>query len=147
MNPKFDSYLRHVFTAWITAAVVALSAWLTLSEAEVKAVTEGFSKMGDGLLIVLAVVVPAAGRLLWAWAAKFFRAGSGEVQDPQGPSGGVGLILMLAGTAAVLGGLPSCSAESINAARAVPIRACIATEQGQLCYSSKAGLSVEVSAK
>lgn len=104
MNPKIDSYLRHVFTAWITAAVVALTAWFTLPEADAKAVADGFAKIGDGVLIVLAVVVPALGRLVWAWISNALR-------DGKPGDGGTGLGLVWIGTAAVaMGGLlPSCS--------------------------------------
>jgi hypothetical protein len=110
MNPKIDSYLRHVFTAWITAAVVALTAWFTLPEADAQAVADGLGKIGEGVLILLAILVPALGRLVWAWAAKVFRTGSGEKGEQNG-SGGLGsLPLFLMGTmAGVMGCLPSCS--------------------------------------
>jgi hypothetical protein len=141
MNPKIDSYLRHVFTAWITAAVVALTAWFALDDESVQQITKGFGQIGEGVLIVLAVVAPALGRLLWAWLAKVFRSGSGELgNDPKGGSGGgLPCILLLCGMAGLLGlGLPSCAALS-----AVPIKASVLVEEGTLSYSSKGGLEME----
>lgn len=112
MNPRIDSYLRHIFTAWITAAVLGLSAWLALDEKSAAALADGFSRIADGLLLVLAILVPAIGRLAWAWLAKIFRPGTGELDktdDQGGPSGGAALLLFITCAAAALGGLPSCS--------------------------------------
>lgn len=139
MNPKLDSYLRHVFTAWITAAVVALTAWFTLDEKDVAAVTDGFGKIGEGVLIVLAVVVPALGRLAWAWLAQLFRTGSGEENGKDGGNGSGGMSLLLLGcTMAGMGFLPSCSS-----LRGVPVNIGIQGPGYSAGYSAKGGLTVQ----
>jgi hypothetical protein len=115
MNPKFDSYLRHLFTAWITAAVLYLATLFALDEKSAAALVDGFSRIADGVLILLAVLVPAAGRLLWAWAANTFRReGGNERTDDNdergGGSGGISLLLVTGAAVGILGSLPSCSA-------------------------------------
>lgn len=138
MNPKLDSYLRHVFTAWITAAVVALTAWFTLSEQDAKAVTEGFGKIGEGVLLVLAVVVPAAGRLVWAWLAKLVRGSSGEENGEDGGNGsGRAWLIILCCTMAGMGFLPSCSA-----LQGVPVNIGMSGPGFQGGYSAK-GLNIQ----
>jgi len=67
------------------------------------------------------------------------------VEKPSGPAGGLNLLWIAAMgmTAAAMGmGLPSCSSAQLAAARAVPIRACVITPQGKVCYSSKTGIDL-----
>jgi len=135
MNPKIDSFIRHIFTAWITAAVLGLTTWFALDEKSAATLAEGFGKIADGLLVILAVLVPALGRLLWAWLAKIFQDGTGELENRDGPSGGAALLAF--GTAAALMGglLPSCSAP-------LPVQIGIAGPGFAGSYSAK-GLNIQ----
>lgn len=134
MKPKLDSYLRHIFTTLIAAAVVGLTAFFALDADEVRAVTEGLGKMGEGAVMVLLVVAPILGRVLWAWFSRIFRSGSGEDDS----AGGLGLCIAIGcGVAGLFGGLPSCAALD-----GMPIRVGIETPDATVGYSSKGGLSV-----
>lgn len=148
MKDQLASLLRHTFTGWILAAVVFLTAKLSLSAEDVKAVETALNQIGAGLLLLIVTLAPVIGRLVWSWGAQIFQRGAGETKamtdDKTGLSGGVGLILTMTGAAAVLmGGLPSCSPGQLGS---MPIRAKILTPQGNLVYSSKGGLEVEVDA-
>jgi hypothetical protein len=85
-------------------------------------------------------------RLLIAWIGKFLPALAEKASG--GMSGGACLLVMASMTAAAVGGaLPSCSPAQVEAWRAVPIKGCVTTDQGTVCYSSKGGLSAEVDAR
>jgi hypothetical protein len=57
-------------------------------------------------------------------------------------------VIGLLGAAAAVGTLlPSCSASDWAAFKALPIKSCIVTEQGTVCYSSKGGLEIQVDAR
>lgn len=115
MNTQLASYLRHIFTAWITTAVIGLTAWFTLDEKSAATVADGFSKIAEGLLVVLAVLVPVVGRLVWAWLANVFRSGSGENGErDNGMPGGLPLIALIGTVAALMGVLPSCSPRALD---------------------------------
>lgn len=78
----------------------------------------------------------------FATSGRVIIFGAGETDTNS--SGGIGLPLWLIGTAAVLlGGLPSCSPEQIEAARGVPVRIGVTTEYGTAAYSSKRGIEVD----
>lgn len=64
--------------------------------------------------------------------------------DDSTPSGGAVLIAL--GFLAFLA-LPACTPEQLQAARNVPIRACVITDHGTACYSAKEGFSAEVDAR
>lgn len=137
------SILRHWLTLALTALTVFLGAHLFAPD-EAKAFDEAAKQLIAPLAIIGTLLVTALWRVALAWFAKFFRAGSGETgNDRQGSALG---ILLVIGTAAVLGGLPSCSPEALAAARAIPIKTCVTTDQGTICYSSKSGLSAEIDA-
>lgn len=141
MKPKLDSYLRHIFTTLVTALVVMITGYFVLDAEQAKAVTEGLAKMGDGAVMVLLVIAPVMGRLLWAWGSKIFQRGSGETGNSS--AGGLGLWMVGCGMAGLLGGLPSCTPTQMDALRAVPIRVGVETPDSRVSYSSKGGLVVE----
>lgn len=88
--------------------------------------------------------------LRFATSGKISLSGAGETVDNMsgGRSGGTWLLAMGLGlgTAAV-GILSSCSPDQLAAARAVPVRSCVETDYGTVCYSSKSGIAVSVDAK
>lgn len=133
MKPNFASYLRHVFTTGISALVIYLTASLALGPEQVGEVTAGLKQMGEGLVVVLLVIAPILGRLVWAWFSQVFQRGSGEGDS----AGGLGLLMLGCMAAGLLGGLPSCSH-----LEGVPIRIGIETPEAVIGYSSKGGLSV-----
>lgn len=147
MKDHLASLLRHAFTSWIAAAVMYLTAKLVLDAAAVQAVESALKQIGDGLLLLIITLAPIAGRLAWSWGATIFQRGAGEQgTNDTSPSGGMGLILAIGTAAVLMGGLPSCTAEQLAAARQVPIRATVHTDQGDVSYSSKGGLGVEIDA-
>lgn len=147
MKDQLTSLIRHAFTGWILAAVAFLTAKLALTPDAVQAVESALNQIGAGLLLLIVTLAPIVGRLFWSWAANGFRTGSGETTtDSQSSGRGLGLWVLL-GTTVVLGGLPSCSPEQLAAARAIPIKGKILTQQGAVTYDSKSGLGFEVDAR
>jgi hypothetical protein len=145
MNDKLFSILRH----WITALLTAFTLWivgiLTLDAEHQKMLTDAAGQLVTPLVTILGLVAVAVWRLALTWISQLFRHGSGEQGVNDSSSGGTALILLI-GTAAVLGGLPSCSPSLVEAARAVPIKGTLHTDHGDLSYSSKSGLEIEVDA-
>jgi hypothetical protein len=148
MKDQAASLLRHAFTGWIAAAVLLLTAKLSLGPDDAKAVEDALKQIGAGLLLLIVTLAPVIGRLVWAWGANLFRSGAGETKGEtnNGRSGGAALLILVSTTAALMGGLPSCTPAQLAAARAIPIKATILTDQGGVSYSSKGGLSVEIDA-
>lgn len=137
MNPKLTSFLRHVFTGWIAAAVLAMTGWFALDDAQIKDVTSALDQIGAGVLLLIVTVGPIVGRMAWAWLASLFRRGAGELESGKsGGSGGISPILLV-GTGAVLMGvaLPSCSSP-------VPVQIGIAGPGFAGSYSAK-GLNIQ----
>jgi hypothetical protein len=100
------SILRH----WFTLLATLLTGWLVLPAEQQAELSKALGDLVGPLVIILTLVVTAAWRIALAWGQKFFRRGAGELGgDNGGPSGGMGLVMMI-GTAAALGTvLPSCS--------------------------------------
>jgi hypothetical protein len=95
-------------------------------------------------LAVLGGLLAAGGlRLAIFCLGKIFPA---VAEKLSGASGGMPLLMVGLTTAAVMGSLPSCSAAQLAAARAVPVRSCVETDYGTVCYSSKSGVAVTVDA-
>lgn len=138
------SILRHWITLALTAITVYLGAHLFAPD-EAKAFDAAAQQLVAPLVIIGTLIITAVWRIALAWITNTFRLGSGEPKnDGQGSGGSLGLWVI--GTVAVLGGLPSCSPEQLAAARAVPMKACVHTDQGDVCYSTKDGLSAEIDA-
>ena len=140
---NISSILRHWLTLALTAATVFLGAHL-LAPDETKAFDEAAKQLVAPLVIIGTLLATAIWRIALAWIGNLFRRGSGEPTN--NASGGNALLVLIACTVAALGGLPSCSAEQFAAARAIPIKTCVITDKGTICYSSKSGLSAEIDA-
>jgi len=126
------SILRH----WFTLLATLLTGWLVLPPEQQAELTKALGDLVGPLVIILTLVVTAAWRVALAWIGKILRHGGGELENG-GSSGGANLLLMI-GTMAVLGGLPSCQSLS-----GLPIKATVQLEEGALSYSSKGGLEME----
>lgn len=132
---NIQSILRH----WFTLAATALTGWLVLPPEQQAELQNAFGELVGPVGIILTLVVAAAWRLAIAWLGRMIGHGSGE-------SGGkMNLLVLGFGLTAALGmALPSCTASQLEAARAIPIKGCVLTDQGMVSYSTKSGLSYEV---
>lgn len=147
MQDKIYSAIRHAFTGWILAAVLFLTAKLSLTPEQSKTLSDALTQIGSELMLIIITLAPVVGRILWAWVGSAFRRGSGESVhgdgSSAGPSGGVGLWIALSTAALCMGALPSCSPAFLEAARAVPIRIGVETDYGRGSYSSKGGIELD----
>jgi len=105
---------------------------------------EAGAALVEPLAVITGLMAAALVRLAIFCLGKIFPA----VAEKLGAtSGGMPALLIGLGTAAaVMGSLPSCSPEQLALARAVPIRSCVETDYGTVCYSSKSGIAVTVDA-
>lgn len=127
------SILRH----WFTLLATLITGWFVLPAEQQAELSEALGELVDPLVIVVTLVVTAVWRIALAWLGKILRAGSGEMERKGGPSGGMGLPLLI-GTVAALGtALPSCSIGG------VPVSASVLLPEGRLSYSAKGGLNME----
>ena len=140
---NIPSILRHWLTLALTALTVFLGAHLFATD-EAKAFDEAAKQLVAPLVIIGTLLITAVWRVALTWAGSLFRRGSGE-NDTNGSGGSLGL-WVIGAMAACLCGLPSCSPDQIAAARAIPIKTCVVTDKGTICYSSKSGLSAEIDA-
>lgn len=97
----------------------------------------------DPLTVIAGLMAAAAARFGIFCLGKIFPVVAEKLGSQ---SGMTGLLLMGIATVAVLGSLPSCSPAQLAAARAIPIRSCVETDYGTVCYSSKSGIAVSVDA-
>ncbi len=139
MKNYLAAILSQFFTA-LAGAGACLAGLDLIDQADVAKVDAAGVSLGAALAIILAAVI---GHLV----TRKFSMGKGS-----GGSGGAASLLLWAGTAVgFMGGLPSCSPVDRAAAWAIvteiPIRSCVTTDYGTVCYSSKSGLAVTVDAK
>ena len=143
---NIPSILRHWLTLALTALTVFVGAHL-LAPDETRAFDDAAKQLVAPLVIIGTLVATAIWRMALTWISNIFRTGSGETTDKttRGSSGGGLPLWVCIGTlAGCMGFLPACSSAQWAAARAIPIRTCVITDQGTVCYSSKAGLSAEI---
>jgi hypothetical protein len=107
---------------------------VALASLAVPAVNAWLEKNPEQFVAVLAAINVLV-RFATSGRISLSGAGIGGNGNGGGPGG---LPLWVIGTAAVLMGLPSCSALS-----GVPLRATIQLEEGALSYSSKGGINME----
>jgi len=92
-------------------------------------------------LAVIAGLLAAAGvRLAIFFLGKIFPALAEKLEPPSGGT----VALAIGVTAALVGALPSCSPEQLAEAKSIPLKSCVLTEHGRICYSSKSGIEAEV---
>lgn len=137
------SQIRHLLTFLAGLGTIFLS-WDIIAPEHVAAVNKAGGELIEPLIVIIGAVGVCISRLAISWLGSVFRRGSGETSDSA--SGGNVLLVMIAGAMAALCGLPSCSADQLAAARAIPIKGCIVTDKGTACYSSKGGLELSVDA-
>ena len=143
MKDTLASLIRHA-----TTALLALGGLLAsrdfIDPSDVAAVDAAGVSLQAALVVI---VVAIAGRLAITLTGKIFPAAAAKLTGPVagGPLAVMGWIVV--GTlAGGLGCLPACSPAQLAAARAIPVRACVITPQGKVCYSDVEGLSAEIDA-
>lgn len=139
MKETIASLLRHAFTALAGLGTFMYSQGYIGAE-DVVDVNASGAAMSDALsALVVAILV----RLFIKFSGKVIGA---HVNDGKNNNGFLGLLLL--GAVGLLGfGLPSCSPSQVEAAKAVPIKACYTSKDGaRVCYSSKDGVEVDVRA-
>lgn len=99
------------------------------------------SALVDPLAVLAGLLAAAVLRLGIFFLGKIFPASAAKLGAQ---SGMAGLWLMGLTTAAVMGLLPSCSEPQLAA---VPLRSCLETDYGTVCYSSQSGIAVTVDAR
>lgn len=152
MKDSIASLIRHATTALLALGGLLASHDL-IDPSDVASVdAAGVSLQGALVVIVVAI----AGRLAITLTGKIFPAVAAKLT---GAGAGVPLSLVWIGTAAglVVSGLPSCSPGVasgyagaspawLTELRAIPVKACVLTPQGKICYSDTDGLSAEIDA-
>jgi hypothetical protein len=134
------SQIRH-FLTFLAGIGTILVGWHLIDPEQVAAVNAAGAALIDPLLIIAGAIAACVARLVLAWITNLFRNGSGELESKGGtPPGGAALLFAVLGTAAVLGGLPSCSPGQLAN---VPIRIGIRGPDAAVSYSSKSGLAVD----
>ena len=141
--PAMDiiSHFRHQLS-FLAALGVMLASWHLLAPEQVEAVNKAGAQLIEPLLVILGAIAVFLSRQVMAWLSGFLvrkdRSGKG--------TSGTAALLLLIGTAAVIsmaGALSSCSPDQIRVMKDVPIKGCVFTDQGKVCYSSKSGLEVD----
>ena len=95
----------------------------------------------EPLTVIAGLLAATGARLAIFCLGKIFPA----LAEKLGSQSGMAGLWVMGLTAAAIGGsLPSCSPEQLASARAVPIRSCVETDYGTVCYSSKSGIAVTV---
>ena len=131
------SLARHFLTTLAGLGGFLFANGLIPAEAVAQADAAG-AALVDPLTVIAGLMAAAAARFGIFCLGKIFPVVAEKLGSQ---SGMTGLLLMGIATVAVLGSLPSC-----QALEGVPIRACVITPNGPVCYSSKSGLSVEIDA-
>jgi hypothetical protein len=138
------SQIRH-FLAFLAGLGTLFLSWHIIAPDQVEAVNKAGGELISPLVIILGAVGACVFRAALTWIYQLFRTGAGETETKTGGSGGSLPLWVLMGTlAGCMGFLPACSSAQWAAARAIPIRTCVITDQGTVCYSSKSGLSAEI---
>lgn len=135
------SQVRHYLT-FLAGLGGLFFSWLIIAPDQVDAVNKAGADLINPLVIIIGAVAAGVTRLLIGWVSSLFSRGAGGVGKRVN-----GLSWWTAGiisTAAILGGSPSCTPQQMEAARGIPVKGCVQTDQGTVCYSSKGGLSYEV---
>lgn len=143
---NLSSLIRHWLTFFLTIGTL-FAAWQIVPAEQVDALNQAGAQVREGLVVVLSALIVFAWRWIIAKAVPYLRWGAGEVTKDGGPSGGnVPAVLLLCMGAGLMGTMASCTAAQLSAARQIPMRACVVTDQGTVCYSTKDGISAEVDA-
>lgn len=141
MKDSLASLIRHATTALLALGGLLASRGF-IDPSDVAAVdAAGVSLQGALVVIVVAIV----GRLCITLTGKIFPAVAAKLTGTE--AGGLPSLAWIGTLAGLLcTGLPACSPAQIAAARAIPVKACVITPQGKICYSDVEGLSAEIDA-
>ena len=139
---------RHLIT-YVTGLLVAWVA-IYLTGEDLKTATDAANSLVEPLVILAGFVAVVLSRLAMPIFDKLFRQGAGEdamTKTPRGGSmGGLPLWVLIGTLAGLVGCLPACSTSQLAVLKQMPLRACVVTDQGTVCYSTKDGISAEVDA-
>lgn len=132
------SILRH----WFTLFATLVTGWLVLPAAQQAELGKALGDLVAPLTVIGTLLITAGWRLALGWLGRIFRSETGE---DAGGLGGLPLLVVIGAAAGLLGtALPSCAPGDVAALRGIPIKGCIQTDDGTVCYSSKGGLSYEI---
>ena len=142
LKETLASLLRHATTALLGLGGLLLSHDL-IDPSDVVAVDAAGVSLQSALVVIVVAIV---GRLCITLTGKIFPATAAKLTGT-GAGGPLSLWVGLGVAAGLLGcALPSCTPAQVDAFRAIPIRACVITPEGKICYSDKDGLSAEIDA-
>ena len=134
------SLARHFLTTLAGLGGFLFAPGLIPAEAVGQANAAG-SALVDPLAVIAGLMAAAVVRLGIFFVGKIFPASAAKMMDA--PKRGPWLVIGLGTAAAVMGSLPSCSVSQLAA---VPLRSCVETDYGTVCYSSKSGVALTVDA-
>ena len=134
MNALY-SLLRHIVTA-----IAALSAYFALYD---PAQAQGADGMPLDPLGAAGMTIAVA---LTRWVLSWVSRGLAKLAAAEGGiSGGTWCVIgWLSMAVGIVGSLPSCAPGWRTSLGGVPVKACVATDQGTVCYSSDDGATATV---
>lgn len=135
------SLTRH-FLTYLAGLGGFLFAHGVIPEGAVAQANEAGAALVDPLAVICGLLAAAAVRLGIFCLGKIFPAIAEKLATPSG--GMVPLAIGMMTAAALMGALPSCSAAQLAEARSIPLRTCVLTEHGRICYSSRSGIEADV---
>jgi hypothetical protein len=149
MKSQFASLIRHLLTCLAGIGGFLLEAGL-IDSTQVAQANEAGAALVDPMAILCGLAAAGLARVAIGCLGKIFPALAAKISGASGGALPLWLLVMTAG-ALVMGCLPSCTPNGTGldwtALKSIPIKSCIVTEQGKICYSSKSGLEVEVDAR
>lgn len=134
------SLTRH-FLTYLAGLGGFLFAHGIIPEGAVAQANEAGAALVDPLAVICGLLAAAAVRIGIFCLGKIFPAIAEKLATP---SGGTVLLALGMTAAALMGALPSCSAAQLAEARSIPLRTCVLTEHGRICYSSRSGIEADV---
>lgn len=142
---NLQSQLRHLLT-FLAGLGTLLLAHNLLAPDQAEALNQAGAALIEPLSVICGAVGAAAARLVLTWLGRMVASGAGETSSTAGS--GMFPLWLIGATAAglMVFSLPSCSSAQLGALRGVPIRGCVITDRGSVCYSSKTGVTLEVDA-
>ena len=137
MKETLKSLVRHLLTFLVGLGATLESTGLIGAD-DVTAANAAGVQLQDVLAGLVAMI---CARLFLHFGGKLFSGNSVSDSKDKGLNG----LLLFLGMAGLFMGLPSCTPAQLEAAKAMPVKACYTDDAGnRACYSSKGGIELEV---